>query len=146
MSNLAGYLRSTKHPWPCLLFVLPLLLAYELCVASMGGAHPENVRNGADNWLRVGLASLGVAYAWVPPAVLVFYFFTRSRRAWDDRPGDLSGTLCGMALESVVYALGLWGASRGLPLLLEHYGIPILAAGETDGPRRLVSYLGAGIY
>ena len=25
----AGYLASTRHPWPCLLFLLPLLLAYE---------------------------------------------------------------------------------------------------------------------
>src|SRR5262245_45335433 len=146
MGNLPAYLKATKHPWACLLFVLPLLLMYEGAVASMGGDNPASVRNGADNWLRVGLAALGVAYAWLPPGVLVFFFATRCRQRWDDRPGDLVGTLGGMALESVAYALGLWGLSRGLPVLLERYAHPYMAAGGREGARRLVSFLGAGLY
>ena len=52
-----GYLPATRHPWPCLLFVLPLLIAYEACVVLFGGTHPEALRNGADNWVRGGFTA-----------------------------------------------------------------------------------------
>src|SRR5207249_340059 len=65
-----GYLSATRHPWPCLWFVLPLLAAYEAGVLSLGGPHPETIRNGADHWLRYGLGAMGVRFFWVPPALL----------------------------------------------------------------------------
>ena len=99
-----SYIGATRHPWPCLLFVLPLLVAYEVCVLELGGAHPEFVRNGADDWLRVALAAGGVAYQWLPPVVLALTFAVWSRMRWSDRPGDLVGVLSGMALESVAIA------------------------------------------
>jgi hypothetical protein len=132
-----------------LLFVLPLLGAYEVCVLEMGGAHPEWVRNGADNWLRVGLAATGVGFTWLPPVVLALLFAVWSRIRWSDRPDDLTGVMAGMAIESVVYALGLWAMSRALPQLLTRWGVTLAAdsqAGPGTGPERLVSYLGAGIY
>jgi hypothetical protein len=61
MAKRTGYLLGTRHPWPCLLFVLPLLAAYEGGVHLLGGAHPESLRNGADNWLRGALAAAGLA-------------------------------------------------------------------------------------
>ncbi len=148
MSPSGSYIGATRHPWPCLLFVLPLLIAYETCVLELGGAHPEAVRNGADNWLRVALASGGPGYTWLPPAVLILVFAVRSRARWYDRPGDLVGVLSGMALESVAYALGLWALSRALPPLLARWGVTLAADGQgaVPGALRLVSYLGAGIY
>lgn len=149
MSASAGYLGATRHPWPCLLFVLPLLIAYEGCVWQLGGAHPETVRNGADNWLRVALASSGVQYSWLPPVVLTAFFAVWARARWSDRPCDLTGALTGMAMESVAFALGLWGMSRALPALLQGWGITLTATGSGglgSGTIRLVSYLGAGIY
>src|SRR5579871_5531507 len=148
MPATSSYLGATRHPWPCLLFVLPLLVAYEACVAELGGAHPETVRNGADNWLRVALAAGGVGYTWVPPAVLALAFAAWSRLRWQDRPADLTGVLSGMALESVAYALGLWAMSRVLPPLLAGWGLRMAAGsqGTGVGTVRLVSYLGAGIY
>jgi hypothetical protein len=144
-----SYLGATRHPWPCLLFVLPLLVAYEVFVLQLGGAHPEFVRNGADNWLRVGLAAGGVAYQWLPPVVLALAFVLWSRLRWSDRPGDLTGVLSGMALESVAFALGLWAMSRAMPQLLAHWGVTLATDAPSSpgpGPARLVSYLGAGIY
>jgi CAAX prenyl protease-like protein len=149
MSSTGTYIGATRHPWPCLLFVLPLLLAYEACVLQLGGAHPEMVRNGADNWLRVALAAGGVGYPWLPPAVLALAFAVWSRMSWNDRPDDLIGVLSGMALESVAYALGLWALSRALPQLLVHWGVTLATDGQSSvglGTVRLVSYLGAGIY
>ena len=48
MSSNGDYLRATRHPWPCLLFLLPLLAAYELGVHQLGGGQPDALRNGAD--------------------------------------------------------------------------------------------------
>ena len=56
MSSNGEYLRATKHPWPCLLFLLPLLAAYELGVDRLSGGQPDALRNGADSWLRQGFA------------------------------------------------------------------------------------------
>ena len=60
MPSTGGYVPATRHPWPCLLFVFPLLVIYEVGVFSLGGAQPETVRNGADHWLRCGLGAVGV--------------------------------------------------------------------------------------
>src|SRR5690348_2980724 len=105
-----GYLSATRHPRPCMLFVLPLLALYEAGVWLLGGANPESVRNGADNWLRVGLTRVGLPYAWLPPVVLLFVLLVWAlrRRHWA-APGELVGVLSGISLESVAFALGLWG-------------------------------------
>ena len=103
MPATGGYLTATRHPWPCLLFVLPLLAFYEVGVFVVGGATPEVVRNGADHWLRT---LMGV---WPPPLLLTLAFLACGVRCWSDRPGDQVGVLSGMVFESVTYALGLWG-------------------------------------
>ena len=144
-----SYIGATRHPWPCLLFVLPLLVAYEVCVLQLGGSHPEFVRNGADNWLRVALAAGGVAYQWLPPVVLALAFVVWSRLRWKDRPGDMTGTLSGMAagergLRTRPVGDEPGDASASCPLGRNAYdGQP---ARPGAGAARLVSYLGAGIY
>jgi hypothetical protein len=147
MPGKPAYYPATRHPWPCLLFVLPMLLAYEGGVLSLGGAHPETLRNGADHWLRCGLDALGVSLFWLPPALLTFLFLVWAWHRSGDRPGDLVGVLSGMVLESVAFALGLWGLSRALSPLLEHFGIELTLAPATEAAvRQVITYLGAGIY
>jgi hypothetical protein len=157
MSQSSGYAPATRHPWPCLLFVLPLLVAYEVGVLLLGGHHPETIRNGADHWLRCALEFLGVRFFWVPPLVLlaVFGYWAWQRRG--DRPGDLVSVLSGMVLESITFALGLWALSRMLGPLLQQAGFglnlvppplddsPVLSAAE-PALKQVVTYLGAGIY
>jgi hypothetical protein len=147
MSAGASYPWATRHPWPCLLFLLPLLTAYEVGVVWMGGKQPEAIRNGADHWLRCGLMAASSWLCWLPPVLLLLVFVVWTCRRWDDRPHDLTSVLSGMTLESVGFALGLWGLSRALAPLLEHLGIA-LAAGDTGdaGLRQAVRYLGSGIY
>lgn len=150
-----GYLPATRHPWPCLLFVVPLVAAYEAGVLMLGGTNPETIRNGADHWLRIALGSVGVRFFWVPPTLLLLVFLVWTCRRWSDRPGDLVGVLSGMVIESVSFALGLWTLSRLLAPLLLQAGIELNVAGEVEPPtlsaaepalRLVVTYLGAGIY
>jgi hypothetical protein len=152
-----GYAPATRHPWPCLLFVLPMLIAYEIGVLCLGGPHPETIRNGADHWLRWTLMRMGVRYFWVPPLVLAAGFGFWAWRRRSDRPGDLIGVLSGMVLESITFALGLWALSRVLAPLLLQAGIELTTAPPVDDPppalnaaepalRQVVTYLGAGIY
>jgi membrane protease YdiL (CAAX protease family) len=147
MAKPGTYFPATRHPWPCLLFVLPILLAYEAGVLLLGGPHPETVRNGADHWLRTQLISLGVPYSWVPPLVLALGFagWCWARRA--ERPGDMVGVLSGMVIESVTFALGLWGVSRALAPLLQGLGVELAVdTAREDALRLVITYLGAGIY
>jgi hypothetical protein len=143
----SGYLPATRHPWPCFLFLLPLLLAYEGGVFWLGGAQPQALRNGADAWLRGTLEAFGLHPLYGAPVLLAAGFLAWSWRRRDDRPRDLLGVTFGMAVESLVFALGLWGVSRSLGPLLDRLGVELSAA--DPGGRALgqvVTYVGAGIY
>lgn len=145
----SSYLPATRHPWPCLLFVLPLLIAYEACVLLFGGAHPEALRNGADNWLRDGLGAVGLKQFWIPPLLLVVLFALWSYLKRGEKMGDLVGTLAGMGIESVTFALGLWGVSRALAPLMRSAGIELDVAtteAQPIGLQHVIPYVGAGIY
>jgi hypothetical protein len=142
----SGYYRATRHPWPCLLFMLPFLAAYEAGVVWLGGDRPQALRNGVDHWLRCALGWGQWPLAWAPPVALVLAFVVWSARRADDRPQDLLGTLCGMTLEAVAFALGLWGVSRALAPLLEHFGVELSLDGLAPALRVVVPYLGAGVY
>jgi hypothetical protein len=147
MDKASGYFPATRHPWPCTLFLVPMLLAYESGVLMLGGGHPEALRNGADNWMRFGLTQLGLPFFWLPPLMLVlalggWNFFRRA-----DRPKDMVGVLCGMSIESVAFALGLWGVSRALVPLLQQLGVQLeIQDGTASAARQVITYLGAGIY
>lgn len=146
MTSHLSYIRSTRHPWPSLLFVLPLVLAYEAGVAVLGGPHPENLRNGADNWMRVGLTRMGISWVWLPPAVLLalMAFWTWKRR--EERPNEVLAVLSGMILESVAFAIGLWAVSRALGPMLEEFGIELTTGPTEPAVGQVITYLGAGIY
>ncbi len=147
MSKASGYFPATRHPWPCTLFLLPMLLAYESGVMLLGGAHPEALRNGADNWMRFGLTALGLPYFWLPPLMLVTALFGWNLVRRGDRPGDMVGVLSGMSIESVGFALGLWGVSRALVPIMQQLGVQLeISAGTNSAMRQVVTYLGAGIY
>ncbi|MFO0910535.1 MAG: CPBP family glutamic-type intramembrane protease [Isosphaeraceae bacterium] len=146
-----SYWSVTRRPLPCLAFVLPLLLAYELGVVWLGGSAAESLRTGADAWMRRGMATLGLTDQWLLPVSLVvglllWQAFTRSD--WRFSPWSLLG----MAGESLVLALVLVGLSRLLDLgflVLERTGPPLLAAGSSGASpwmTHLVGYLGAGVY
>jgi hypothetical protein len=142
-----NYFQATRHPWPSFLLLLPLLAAYEGGIFWLGGPHPESLRNGADAWLRWGLESAGVHFAYAPPAIIAVFFLLWSFLDRDRRPHDLIGVVSGMGLEAVFFALGLWGLSRALGPVLDHFGIQLSWGpphGEAVG--QAITYVGAGIY
>jgi membrane protease YdiL (CAAX protease family) len=141
------YWRATRHPWPCLLFLLPLLAAYEGGVVWVGGSHADDLRNGADAWFRWGLEAFGVGQIYAAPVLIATAFLVGSWFRREDRPGDVFGVCLGMALESVLFGLGLWGVSRLLGPLLDALSMDVSgpASGE-EAFAQVVTFVGAGIY
>ncbi len=141
-----GYLAAARHLWACVLFVLPLLAAYEVGMLLQGAARQEVCRNGADLWLRSLLAEVGLRQ-WFWAATLL----TLSLVSWawwrrGDRPRELGQVWLGMTLESGVLALGLWGVCHLIWPLVQ--AAQISAGGSECDPavERMLSYAGAGIY
>jgi Type II CAAX prenyl endopeptidase Rce1-like len=147
MSKPTGYLAASRHPWPCFLFVLPLLLLYETSVKVLGGAQQETLLNGAHYWVRLALEKMGLPFFWLPPVLLITVFLIWIYLRRKDRPTDLVGVLSGISIESVAFALGLWAVSRVLAPLMQTMGVQLAVGPEADSSvKQLVPYLGAGIY
>ncbi len=141
------YLPATRHPWACLLFVLPLLIAYEGGVLYFGGSDPNALRNGADAWLRWGLERYGLGQAWAAPVLVVAVLLVRSWANWSDRPREPLAVGFGMVLESVVFAVGLWAVARNFEPLMRQVGLPVTNVSfQTPAAGQVVTYVGAGIY
>src|SRR5437762_12116803 len=128
-----GYLAATRHPWACLAFLLPLLIAYEGGVLWLGGPNPDSLRNGADAWVRWGLARYGFGQMWAAPLLVVAVFLARSLANWSGRPRQLVRTLFGMAVESAAFAVALWAVSRNFQPILERCGV-VLAEIKFQAP------------
>ncbi len=152
-----GYLPATRHPWFCVLFVLPLLVLYEAGLNLMQAPQPDLLRNGADSWLRGALAALGLGHLLWAPGLLLFILLLWSLLRSSPGPQDCLSVWIGMALESVVFAVVLYGLSRSLGMVLERWGIHLelaevwlvgLPASVAPDPvlARIWSFLGAGIY
>ena len=60
-----------RRPLPCLAFVAPILLTYELGIVWLGGDADAMLRTGADAWLRRSLATVGLTDHWLLPMALV---------------------------------------------------------------------------
>jgi membrane protease YdiL (CAAX protease family) len=147
MAAKVSYFEATRHPWPSLLFLLPLLLAYEGGILWLGGPQPDLLRNGADAWLHWGLEKVGVNFAYAPPALITIFFVGWSYAARDRKPQDLVGIVSGMVIEAVFFALGLWGLSRALEPILQHLGIQLAVnPARAEAVGQAVTYIGAGIY
>jgi membrane protease YdiL (CAAX protease family) len=145
-----SYWQATRHPGPCLLFMAPLLIAYEIGVLSLGGEQSMSIRNGADAWLRDGLAAVALTHPVAAPltvVVLLAIWFLQQR---DTIPDDAPNLCLGMAIESVAGALVLWSLSRLYAPLLDTIGLT-LSTGDppplnTAVLGQVVTYVGAGIY
>jgi len=66
-----SYFAATRHPWACLVFLLPLLAAYELGVAWLGGPNALAYRNGARRLAPLGLERYGLNQLLAAPLLVV---------------------------------------------------------------------------
>ncbi|MCA9071088.1 MAG: CPBP family intramembrane metalloprotease [Planctomycetaceae bacterium] len=150
------YWLLARRPLACLLFLFPLLAVYEAGVIWMGGEHADQVRNGADAWMRNLFQSAGVSFGFVVPIVVVVILVAwhlKARHSW-----KVSGeTLMGMFAESILFAFLLIVAGQLQNLAFEKLGNPevplsVRGSGEAgpliDNPTTAlaISYVGAGIY
>lgn len=140
---LRAYWTESARPLNGLVFVAPMLVAYELGVIALG---PRALRNGADVWLRSLLDHAGLGQYFLLPLLTCGVLLAWHHLRHDQWRCD-SLTLLGMAFESAGLALLLLGAAQ---LVSQWLPPPVQAAGL--GPSRsavlgrLVGYLGAGIY
>ncbi len=102
------YLEDTRHPWACILFVIPLLLAYEGGHELSGQLPGQQVRNGAEAWLRMGLTELGWSTQYAAPLLVLAILVGWSVVCRAERPRELVGVLAGMFVESILFAVGLY--------------------------------------
>lgn len=154
------YWSATKHPWACILFVLPLLAIYEIGLYAHGHAAPTEMRNGADVWLRAGLHEVGVSRVYGAPCLLVVILLAWGLWRRDDSPFDKVGVWVGMTAESGGFALILLALSQGVWMMLLRAGnvlgrpsqriAPALQLTTDTSPEStwglIISYVGAGIY
>src|ERR1700722_6529949 len=101
-SEVDNYWSATKHPWACVLFVLPLLAIYEIGLYVTGTTTPDLMRNGADAWLRYALNVIGISPLYGAPCLLVVVLLIWGFWQRDERPLDNIGVWAGMAAESAV--------------------------------------------
>jgi hypothetical protein len=142
-----SYLRSTTHPWASLLFVLPLLAVYEGGVLYLSRENPDALRNGADAWVRWLFTKYGLSTTWAAPAAVAGWLVGRAYLNRKDRPTEPLAVVFGMAVESVLFAAGLYAVAHNFRPILEQAGLPLNQVGvKTVAAGQLVTYLGAGIY
>lgn len=126
-----GYWAESRRPLSSLVFVSPLLVAYEGGVLLLGIQ-----MNGADAWMRRTLDVLGLTQHFLLPLLTVGILLGCQYVA--RQPWRLSaGVLWTMVVESVLLAVVLW-------LILQLMGsLRLSIAGHL---KDAVSYFGAGIY
>jgi len=146
-----SYLSSTRHPWTAFLFVVPLLVVYEVGVVMLADrAGASGLRNGADVWLRGQLVESGIRFPWALPGLVALVLLVRTWWAWADRPKAPLTAVFGTAVESVAFAVGLWLVARNFRPIMEAFGVPLAdvsAAPTQPVPAdQLIRFVGAGIY
>lgn len=143
------YWFETRRPFCNLVFLLPLLLVYELGVLAIGGANSDAFRNGADAWMRQFLQRLGIDLLCLLPisligALLFWQWASRQpwRMSWD--------TFGGMVAESLLFAFALILLGQAVDACFRQPATPMLDLTGSAWSRgllvRSVTFLGAGIY
>jgi membrane protease YdiL (CAAX protease family) len=142
----ADYWNGTRRPLTCLVFLAPLLAAYEAGVLWLGGRDADALRNGADYWIRNALESLGLNSPWLVPGMIVvglLVWHVARQEQWRVSPG----VLFGMLTESLLFALALVVLGQLESSALRHLrpAVPAALSAERIAPLAVL-YVGAGIY
>lgn len=131
------YQRETRRPLQCLLFLLPLVLVYELGVFRTTSGNGTRWELLAPASIREVFGWLGLAGVWVPGLVLIGTLLVWHRLA-RDRWRVRLWVLPGMLVESLLLAVPLLVLTALFPQSPEAVSAHLSA--------RLVRALGAGIY
>ena len=145
-----GYWVQARQPLTSLIFVLPMLLAYEAGIILL---NKDAIRNGAEVWLRTTLDAVGFGQYFLLPVLTITILLAwhhTTHQPWQVSPS----VFYGMAVESILLAFCLQKL-----LHLQTLFRPAIAqiAAQLPGSqgmmsaaqrvvRTSVAYLGAGIY
>lgn len=133
------YWSSTRHPWPCLLFILPLLVIYEgsMLYQSMEGLQPY--RAGIDQWLANLCKQNQMPVEYLPSLLMAVICIGWAVVKWDRSPPESWTLVLGMFLESLGLALALWGMGVLMTSQLMHLSV---------GTRSMqaIALMGSGIF
>lgn len=146
MSN-SSYWSQTRAPRYSLVFVFPLLLAYEVLARLISGE--SGIRNGADVLLKSLFVLLGGGHGLTVFAILLggtgLFLVLRD---WRQSGPPKGSYFLGMTIESVVYAFLFGGVTSALTALLLHGPGVLMLVQATSMPlsTQLMVSLGAGIY
>jgi len=143
------YWSNARRPFTSLLFLAPLLVAYEMGIRWYGGVEAEHLRNGADYWMREWLQNAGLQHPMLLPGLIVAGLIAWQiwgRFSWRVSPD----TLVGMLAESLLFAFCLVALGQLQDLLFQHFeGMAALSTGGFNAAEfwgRCVSFIGAGVY
>lgn len=141
-THLERYLRATREPAYSLLFLLPLIVSYEVLAVLLNVHHTVEVRNGADVILRELLALMRIEslpLAMVVALVAILLALTSHLRRQERlKPAYFLG----MLVESCIWAVVIGAISRRMVRLF--FAAPLLGS---QGPAtKLMLFLGAGVY
>lgn len=110
----------------------------------MTGPSGESLRAGIDLWVRKWLAEYGSCPPAVIPATVVGLLAAWVMWRWKERPDNLFTALFGIAVEGVVFGLGLWILCLNAPAILEKTGLAPMAVGGSGA--RVITFIGVGVY
>jgi len=152
---IGAYLQETSQPIYSLLFLIPLLVAYELTAVVVNFDRTLQIRNAADIMIKNVLMSLGIRSMLGFVLAVVLIAIACALLALREAKGPIKGRyFLGMLFESALYASLLGTLSLRLTDLL----MGVQTVGEVvTGPRSLVPFeasdlsqwmiaLGAGVY
>ena len=131
---------------PCLIFLAPLLVFYEVGVVMLSNGDASSLRNGADYWMRGWLASIGLTQALLLPCLVI-----AAMLAWQvagKYPWKVNGTtIAGMLAESLLFACFLMAVGRLHDLAFAQLNIDrTLSIAQSPSANRVVAFIGAGVY
>jgi membrane protease YdiL (CAAX protease family) len=158
--TLPDYWAHSRGPLSSFLFLIPLLLVYEIGVVVMaGGESAGALRNGADYWMRGWLENVGIPFTFVLPFLVtagLLIWHICGKYSWRVS----TDTFVGMLAESLLFALCLVVLGQLQDLAFQRYlpasmSSPNVAAvlrqsemmiGDNSTLGRIISFIGAGVY
>jgi hypothetical protein len=147
IQDTSSYFQQSRRPLVSLVFVLPMLVVYEVGVLALG---PDALHNGVEQWLRWLLAWVGFGqYVLLPVltiALLLAWHHTTAE-PWTIR----ARVVYGMLLESIVWAFVLIALANIYAQAAASVGsllvqLPTGEASVTSTAAKIIGFCGAGLY
>ncbi|MCA9061386.1 MAG: CPBP family intramembrane metalloprotease, partial [Planctomycetaceae bacterium] len=144
------YWLDARRPLNSLLFLIPWIAAYECGVLLLGKQDPDQLRNGADYWMRSLLQTAGAESVLLLPilvGVILIGWHLKRHDSWRIHPE----TQLGMFAESILLAIALVAVGQMHDLVFRIAQIDpsgsVHPTAAISGKMTLaVSFIGAGVY